>query len=104
MIEVKAGNYAEKVTLSDVPVVLLGELGAQAGPAAILGRQDWDDTSLDIYSTSVVDGFEIEEKGSVPRLIAFCQLDSSVYRVLAPFWQRLAYALCACPSGLQNDG
>jgi hypothetical protein len=63
VIEVKAGSYAEKVTLNDVPVVLLGELGAQAGPPAILGRRDWDDTSLDIYSASVLDGFEI---GKVP--------------------------------------
>jgi hypothetical protein len=59
VIEVKAGSYAEKVTLSDVPVVLLGELGAQAGAPAILGRRDGDDNSLDIYSASVVDGFEI---------------------------------------------
>jgi hypothetical protein len=63
VIEVKAGSYAEKVTLNDVPVVLLGELGAQAGPAAILGPKGWDDTSLDIYSASVVDGFAI---GKVP--------------------------------------
>ncbi len=63
VIEVKAVPYAEKVTLSTVPVVLLGELGAQAGPPAILGRPDADGNSLEIYSASVVDGFEI---GKVP--------------------------------------
>ena len=66
VIEVKSGSYAEKVTLNDVPMVLLGELGAQAGPPSILGNtvsDGWSDNSLEIHTASVVDGFVI---GKVP--------------------------------------
>ncbi len=57
IILVRGALYAEKVELSDIPILLLGELGGAAGPVKILSNQS--NATLSISSASVVDGFII---------------------------------------------
>ena len=54
IILAKVGTYAENVSLNGVPILLLGELGAVAGPVRISPAQNG--VALTIASSSVVDG------------------------------------------------
>lgn len=59
VIEVKAGTYPELVSLSTVPMLLLGELGATAGPVTITGNSSSDGAVIYVSQPSVIDGFII---------------------------------------------
>ncbi|MBB5353873.1 pectin methylesterase-like acyl-CoA thioesterase [Haloferula luteola] len=60
IILVHAGVYEETIELSDVPILMLGELGADAGPVQILGHQTG--TTVTINTSSVMNGFIISHK------------------------------------------
>jgi len=62
IIEVRAGIYEEKVTIYDVPILLLGELGSSNGPAEIRGIGEYDDYTMALNSPAIVDGFVITHK------------------------------------------
>lgn len=63
IILVRGGIYNERVTLSNIPILLLGELGASSGPAEI--RPTTSGNSLTITSRSVVDGFVVSHETGV---------------------------------------
>jgi hypothetical protein len=60
IILVHSGVYSEKVDVSGVPMLLLGEPGAVTGPVEILSDQIGP--ALSISSASVVDGFVISHQ------------------------------------------
>ncbi|MFZ4774281.1 MAG: fibronectin type III domain-containing protein [Terrimicrobiaceae bacterium] len=62
IIEVMAGIYEEHISISDVPMLLLGELGSALGPVEIQGNAEGDTETINIQSPSVLDGFVITHK------------------------------------------
>lgn len=71
IILVKSGTYVEKVTVDDLPVLLLGELGGASGPVKISSNQSGP--ALSLNSESCVDGFIIShqsQSGSGVRVAA----------------------------------
>lgn len=62
IIAVTAGIYEEHVSISGIPVLLLGELGSSRGPVQIQGNAEGDTETINIQSPSVVDGFVITHK------------------------------------------
>lgn len=62
IIEVKSGIYQEEVSLSDMPVLLLAELGSPQGPVEILSPGSY---GVYLYTTCALDGFVITHNSGV---------------------------------------
>jgi hypothetical protein len=60
VILVRGGVYDERISLSDIPILLLGELGSSSGPAEI--SPTTNGTTLAVNSRCVVDGFVISHQ------------------------------------------
>ena len=60
---VRSGVYSEKVVISELPMLLLGELGASTGPVEV--RSNQSGSAMVIDSASVVDGFVITHQSGI---------------------------------------
>lgn len=63
VILIRGGVYDERISLSDIPILLLGELGAQSGPVEI--KPSSSGTTLFIGSRSAVDGLIVSHATGV---------------------------------------